>query len=124
MSLQQQACKTGNVSRHQIGLCNADGDTSALPRLQQMLMLIPALCSLSSAELEYACSTKRNSPQAVQAWRHLETFGQLVDALPKARALEVSVQGFIASQWIASDTLLLQKPILTNLDYLLFMPDS
>ena len=72
-------------------------------------MLIPALCSLSSAELEYACSTQRNSPQAVQAWRHLETFGQLVDALPKARTLEVSVQGLRASQWVASDTLLLAK---------------
>jgi len=62
-----------------------------------MLMLIPALCGLSSAELEYACSTRRNSQQAVQGWGHLETFGQLVDVLPKARA-GVSVQIFRASQ--------------------------
>ncbi len=87
-------------------------------------MLIPALHSLSSAELEYACSTKRNSQQAVQAWRHLETFGQLVDVLPKARALEVSVQVFRASQQVASDTLLLQQPVLTGLDYLLLKLNS
>lgn len=88
------ACSTDLV------LLFADAHES-VAKLQQMLMLLPALHASSVYDLNSALALKHETQHTLVAgaWSHMDTFGQLLHLLPVAWPNEVIHPGFHHQYW-------------------------